>query len=346
MTTDATQTHDEPISPPHDAAAARPPGAAEEPAEESADVLRLQPRLLPRADGLYYVSEILVYHDEAFVEAAFASVLRRPPAPEEFQQTLADLRGGAREKIDILRDLARTAEGRSQSAFERIAGLRQSRLAELARSLPVVGHLWQIVAAVIRLPVALRHQRQFEAYALAQQQQIADHVNLRRLGDRVAAELRLAVDDASAAVSMLSDALAEISARHAERLSHLARQLEEATRRLEGAERRLAGHDAHLDDHAGWFGEYSQGLEEHGRHLAEHTAQLSEHGRRLDSQQEFLIREQQAIVEAQKAAVTVAEENLREAASEQGRELAALSARVDELRAAIDSAREAIGGKV
>ncbi|HLL76622.1 MAG TPA: hypothetical protein VK421_15315 [Pyrinomonadaceae bacterium] len=357
MTSEATQIQDEPQPQQHDGPVAPPPPSA---ADEPAEVLRLQPRLAPRADGLYYVHEILAYHDEAFVEAAYASVLRRAPTPEEFQQTIGDLRGGAREKIDILRDLARSSEGRSLSAFERIAGLRQSRLAEMARSLPVVGHLWQILAAVVRLPTALRHQRQFEAYALAQQQIIADHINVRRLGDSVAAELRLAIDDASAAVSMLSDSLAEISARHgerqsrlAQRIEHTAAQLEQATRRTEEAERRLAGHDARLDDHAGWFAEFSRGLEEHGRQLEDqgrqlgaHAAQLAGHGRRLDAQQEFLIREQQAIVEAQKAALAAAEEDLRETASEQRRETDALAARVDELRAAIDAAREAVGGKV
>lgn len=119
MTSEATDTHDEPKLTRRDEAAARQPRAAEEPG----GVLRLQPRLMPRADGLYYVSELLAYHDEAFVEAAYASVLRRPPAEEELRHTLSDLRNGAREKIDILRDLARSAEGKTQAAFERIAGL-------------------------------------------------------------------------------------------------------------------------------------------------------------------------------------------------------------------------------
>ena len=298
MTGEANPPHDEPKLRPGDSAG-RPPRAD----DESADVLRLQPRLVPRADGLYYVTEILGYHDEAFVEAAYASVLLRQPADEEFRRTLSDLRGGAREKIDILRDLARSEEGRSKSAFERIAGLRRSRLAELARSLPLVGRLWGTLAAVVRLPTALRHQRQFEAYVLAQQQLIADHVNARRLGDRVAAELRLAIADASAAVSMLSDSLAEISARHAEQQSQLARRLEEAERRV------------------------------------------AEHAARLDAQQEFLVREQQAIIEAQKAALAGAEAGLRETFSKQRRELAALAARVDELRAAVEAARESVGGK-
>jgi hypothetical protein len=367
MTTEATQTQDEQTPPrdddatveagaPREAGATVEAPAAAPPAREFAgpgDALQLQPRLLPRADGLYYVSELLAYHDEAFVEAAFASVLRRQPSDEEFRNTLADLRNGAREKIDILRDLGRSKEGKSQSAFERIAGLRQSRLAELARSLPGVGHLWQILAAVARLPLALRHQRQFEAYALAQQQRIADHVNSRRLGDLVVSQLQLAINDVSASVSMLSDAMAEMGARHAERHSQLAhrfnraagqleaaeRRLDEATRRMEEAERRLAAHDARLDDHAGWFAEYSRGLEDHGR-------QLTEQARRLDAQQEFLVREQQSIVEAQKAAVASAEEDLNAAVSAQRRELVALAARVEELRAAIEAARESVGGKV
>lgn len=292
---------------PREEAAAGPARAPAQPAAERDDALRLQPRLVPRADGLYYLSEILSYHDEAFVEAAFAAVLLRPPADEEFRRALADLRGG-REKLDLLRDLARSAEGKAQAAFDRIAGLRQSRIAEFARGLPVVGHLWQILGAIVRLPVALRHQRQFEAYALAQQQRIADHINARSPGgdafERVFAELRLAVADASAAVSLLSDALAETTARHAEQQTQLARRLE----------------------------------------TAEHL--LTDHAKRLDAQHEFLVGEQRAIVEAQKAALASAEEGLRETADEQRRELAALSARVDELRAALAAARAPGGGKV
>jgi DNA repair exonuclease SbcCD ATPase subunit len=326
MTSEAIGPHDELKLPPRDGSAAHPRAAAGGPA----DVLRLQPRLVPRADGLYYVSEILAYHDEAFVEAAFASVLRRPPADEEFRQTLADLRNGAREKIDILRDLARSAEGKSLSAFERIAGLRRSRLAEFARSLPVVGPLWQILTAIVRLPVALRHQRQFEAYALAQQQRIADHFNAR-LSDE-------ALADASGAVSLLSDAMAEMAARHGEQLSQLARQLERAAARLDEVGRGL--------EEAGRLGaEHAARLEAHGAQLGEHGRRFEEHGRRIDAQQEFLIREQQAIVEAQKAALADAGEELGAAVSEQRRELAALSARVDELRAALDAERASAGGK-
>ena len=335
MTTDAGQTQDE-LSPPRDETTTRDgaatPRESTAPREDVAprEVLRLQPRLMPRADGLYYVSEILAYHDEAFVEAAFASVLRRAPAEDEFRHTLADLRNGAREKIDILRDLARSAEGKSQVAFDRIAGLRQSRVTQYLRGLPVLGHLWQILAAIIRLPVALRHQRQFEAYALAQQQRIADHLNAPS-GERTAAiehdaaELRLAVADANAAVSLLSDALAETTARHAEQQSQLARHVGQVTRQLEQAE---------------------HGLREAERRLNEHAARLEDHGRRLDAQQEFLVREQQAVVEAQKAALASAEEDLRETASEQRRELDALAARVDELRAAVAAARAFGGGKV
>lgn len=319
MTSGTSQPHEE-TKLQADDSATQSSHAADEPGE----VLRLQPRLVPRADGLYYVSEILGYHDESFVEAAYAAVLRRPPAAEELRQALSDLRNGAREKIDILRDLARSEEGKSQLAFERIAGLRRSRLAEALRRLPVVGRLWQVLAAVVRLPTALRHQRRFEAYALAQQQHIADHVNLQRRRpdaqqrlvadqlnaqerrvaerldaerryhdeerERLAAELRQAVTDASAAISLLSDALAEVSARQAE--------------------------------------------------------QQSQHARRLDAQQEFLVREQQAVVEAQKAALADAGEELGAAVSEQRRELAALAARVDELRAALEAARESVGGKV
>lgn len=363
MESEAGQAQDEPKQPARDDGAALPgrgaagtasdtasqpaPAAAPQDGERD-EVLRLQPRLVPRTDGLYYVNEILGYHDEAFVEAAYAAVLLRRPEEEEFRNTLADLRGGAREKIEILRELARTAEGKSKLAFERVAGLRQSRLAEFVRGLPLVGHLWRVIAAVARLPKALRHQRQFEAYALAQQQLIADFLNAHRPGDLAdaqrpaefdASQLEASIADASAAVSMLSDAMAEMGARHADQLSQVVRRLEEA-------ERRLAGNDARLEDHAGWFGEYGRGLEDHGRQLTQLGQRLDEYSRRLDAQQEFLTREQHSIVEAQKAAIADAKEDLSAAVSAERRELAALAARVKELRAAIEAAHESAGGKL
>lgn len=345
MTSEASQPRDEPKSPAGETTVRA--------GYETADSLRLQPRLMPRADGLYYVSEILAYHDEAFVDAAYAAVLRRQPSDEEFRGALADLRGGAREKIDILRDLASSAEGRSQSAFERIAGLRRSRLAGFARSLPVVGHLWQVLAALIRLPVALSHQRRFEAYALAQQQLIADHLNTqrRRIADQLDAQERRIADELSAQRQLVVDQLGAQERRVAERLDAERRHHDEATEHLAARLREV-------------IGEMRQGADELRQAIAEASAAVSllsdamseiyarqtEHqsqlNRRLDAQQEFLVREQQAIVEAQKAALADAEAELSAAASAGRRELAALSARLDELLESIGAARGPAGGKV
>ena len=285
--------------------------------------LRLQPEFITRDDGRYHVAELLAFHDRPFVEAAFRAVLRRAPSPAESHATLSDLRNGRRAKIEIVRALARSEEGARQRATERVAGLKQSPFAAGVRDLPVVGHLWRVAAAVFRLPALLRDQQRFEAYALAQQQQIVEHFDARqhdfeaaelRLADAVeAVELRLAdaveavelrLADAAAALSLLSDALAEISARHAEEQTRLARQ-------IGGVEQRAA-----------------------------------EQRRLLDGQQEFLIREQQAIVEAQKAALAAAEERLRELLSAHRRELAELSERVRSLPAAAGAAREAAGEEV
>jgi hypothetical protein len=328
MTDEISQPPGETMPPRDDATAMIPPrndaATAAAPRTDAASTagspLLLQARLAPRADGLYYVSEILAYHDEAFVEAAFAAALRRAPDDAERRDALTDLRGGVRAKIEILRDLARSEEGRRLSAFERVAGLRQSALARRVRQLPLVGYLWRVAAAVARLPMMARHQQQFEAYTLAQQQRIADHLNAgeRRLADLLGdqsrqneealesavAELRLAVADASAAISMLSDAMAQTVARHGDEQSLLARRLAEAER--------------HLSEHAG----------------------------RLDAQQQFLIREQQTIVEAQKAALADAEQEWREAVAAQRRELAAVAARVDELRAKAGAARASTGDQV
>lgn len=192
----------------------------------SLPLLRLQSVFKPRADGRCRVEELLMYHDRAFVESAYAATLGRAPEASELAATLADLRASRRGKIEIIEDLARSPEGARAGASERIEGIGGADWKRRVRRLPVVGYLWQLLSSIVRLPVALRHRQEFETYALAQQQLIADHFNEQQqqlawffdeqrmiLYRHIADELQRAVADANAATSMLSDALAELSGR-------------------------------------------------------------------------------------------------------------------------------------
>jgi hypothetical protein len=284
--------------------------------------LRLQVALEPRADARYHVDQLLSFHDRAFVESAYAATLGRAPTNDELSVTLGDLRTSRREKREIVEDLIGSEEGALVGARERVEGIAQSGWKRRVRSLPVIGYLWQLLASVARLPVALRHQREFEAYALAQQQLILEHVNYtqERALDKARDEIRRLVGligDAQAAVSLLSDALAGLAARQAEAHADLARRIDatrsEVESRIDAARESI-----------------------------------------IDTQQEFLTREQHAIVEAQKAALAEIEGRLAETLASQRDALAKLSSLVakmparvkDESRASLEGAGKREGGDV
>ncbi|MDT7541195.1 MAG: hypothetical protein QOE33_1099 [Acidobacteriota bacterium] len=177
--------------------------------------LRLQVALEPRADARYRVDQLLAFHDRAFVESAYAATLGRVPTHDELSATLADLRDARRDKREIVEDLIESEEGARVGARARVEGVEGAGWKRRARSLPVIGYLWQLLAGIARLPLAQRHQREFDAYVLAQQQIIVDHLNEKG-----------PFAEALAAISLLSDALAGLAARQAEARDHFARRMD------------------------------------------------------------------------------------------------------------------------
>ena len=149
----------------------------------------------------YHVGELLRYHDRAFITHAYAALCKRPPTDAELARTLEDLRGGRRSKLEIIADLAAQTDVRA-----RVEGLPSPVSRRLGR-LPLVGRVLRVLHALMRLPMLVEHQQQFEAYATGQQQRIADHIN---------AVLAPTIADACEGVIMLSDALADLSQRHAQ----------------------------------------------------------------------------------------------------------------------------------
>ncbi|MCA1815117.1 MAG: hypothetical protein LC746_01685 [Acidobacteria bacterium] len=277
--------------------------------ETSPPPLRLQEPLDPRTFAGCRAEELFAFHDRAFVESAYAAALGRAPDAGELRATLADLRGGRRDKREIVADLCASEEGARVGAGARVVGVGAPGFGRRLRRAPLVGYVWRLLASLARLPTALRHQREFELYTLAQQQQIADFVNdgrrrhdeqLRLLGlrldeeiARAHADLRGAVADAHEAVSMLSDAVATLDARQAEERAHLEALIAEQRHALEG-----------------------------------HQRALEAQRRRLDAQEEFSVQEQHAIVEAQKAVLAEIESRLTESHEARRRALEESGARV------------------
>lgn len=166
--------------------------------------LGLQPEFHPRPDDQYHINDLLQYHGRDFVRNAYRAILKREPDAVGLADHLENLASGRFNKVDVLASLRFSGEGEREQV--RIAGLKWPAAMRRAGRIPLIGYLIQIMIAVGRLPLLLRHQRQYEFYHLAQQQQIIDHNNQvhRQLAED---SNRLTEDN-----DQLAEALARISA--------------------------------------------------------------------------------------------------------------------------------------
>jgi hypothetical protein len=303
----------------------------------SSPVLRLQAALDPRAFVRCRVEELFVFHDRAFVESAYAATLGRAPDDAEMAATLADLRAARRDKREIIEDLCASEEGARVGAQSRVAGVGASVWQRRARRLPFIGYLWQLVAGVARLPTALRHQREFESFALAQQQLIADFIN----------EQQRRLDDERQQLIEQQRQLEEQQRRISEEHWRLAESLDE---RLSLAQRRLDELDEHRAEFSRALADFRLAVTDAHEAISMlcdavatlDTRQADERAHleaRLEAQEEFSISEQHAIVEAQKAVLAEIEERVAEADAVRRRALEELSRRVTALADALEEAR-------
>lgn len=205
-----------------------PGGSLQQHAPTISPPLGLQPEFHPRKDNQYQLDDLLKYHGADFVRNAYRAVLKREPDAAGLADHLESLASGRFNKVDVLASLRFSPEG--QRSQVRIDGLsRASRVRRLGR-VPLLGYLLQVLIAVARLPLMLRHQRQYEFYHSAQQQQIVDHSN------RVHQQL-------SEYSAQLAAALAQTIAgaeRDAGQLQALAAQLRELAGRQDSIENRLS----------------------------------------------------------------------------------------------------------
>src|SRR5215212_3870775 len=135
--------------------------------------LKLQPALEKREQ--YHLNDLLGFHDEAFVSNAYKVILKREPDDAGFAQYLKDLRSGRYSKIDILRSLKFSPEGRSANV--QVNGLGKLTFFRKLYRVPIAGYLLRLGVAVARLPVLITHHRQLEAHTAAQLERVANHVN-------------------------------------------------------------------------------------------------------------------------------------------------------------------------
>ena len=144
--------------------------------EHKPPALKLQPDFQPHPQDHYHVNDLLRYHDRAFVEAAYRAVLKRSPDEAEFLRDLKRLRSGYVNKIDLLADLRFSTEGKAKNV--QLGGLLAPAIVRRLGQLPLIGYPIRLGIALLRLPNLVRDQREFAGYILAQNQEMADFINL------------------------------------------------------------------------------------------------------------------------------------------------------------------------
>lgn len=290
--------------------------------------LCLQRAIEPRADGRYSFAELSAFHDLAFVESAYTAVLRRAPTRAELSATLADLRALRREKIEIIRGLINSADGADAKA--RISGVGTTDWKQRARRLPFVGSLWELLSSLARLPRILRDRREFESYALAQQQVIIDLVNSQQqvIADHVNTQQQIIVNRITAQQQFVADHIAA-------QQQAIVNQVEAARRADdERADAQQRAFDAQMSIFAAQLGALDEAQTESRQLIGDaikaisilsdalaalatrqsnDEQHLNAHQHRLDAQQEYLAREQHAIIEAQRAVLAEIEARLFDA---------------------------------
>ncbi len=295
--------------------------------------LRLQPDAEQTDAVHYHLDELLRYHDRAFIEHVYAALAKREPTQTELTNTLDDLRSGRRRKIEIIECLLAAQTGGQPTVH--VDGLTSPVRHRLSRW-PVIGYMLRIVRDFARVPLLIQHQQQFEAYALGQQQRIADYMNdvvasaVGQQGDAtLKAQFAATVADAAESVMMLSDSLVELSGRQAE----LQAQVQDLQIRLQDFQTQREQSEAQL--HSALVA-LTEALAEQQQRLDE--SQRAQ-GKEAAGQREFLVQEQRAIVEAQKVAFSELQEQLRALAREHEDKRAELTAEVRDLHALIEGYR-------
>jgi len=132
----------------------------------------VQPAFHAKADGQYHVNDLLCYHDQAFVNVAYRTILRRAPDTDGYSHYLNMLRKGCA-KVDILGRLRYSKEGRAVGT--KMSGLAFTFLLQQVYHIPFLGRFVQILSAICHLPHLERNQRTFENHTILLMEQAQRH---------------------------------------------------------------------------------------------------------------------------------------------------------------------------
>ncbi len=202
----------------------------------------LQPSFLPDPAGRYDVHDLMAFHDGAFVQVAYLSILGRQPDAAGFEHYLTLLHRG-HSKAELLGQMRDSEEGRARGAQVRGLALRY-RLARIFR-LSLIGRLAQIAMAIWQLPVTQRNQRRFEDSMFSVLGQVQE--NARAQSER----LRQAIEALGAGQNLLFDQLERFERRlerHRTRLELIRGAVNSGRARVSTLERAFALQQRTLDE--------------------------------------------------------------------------------------------------
>lgn len=111
--------------------------------------------------NVYHIMDLMVFHDGAFIEIAYTALLRRKPDEIGREHFLFQLRSGKLNKVEILGRLRYSAEGKICKVH--VEGLLTRLLMKLPERVPVIGHVYRFIKALVNLPKTTNNFQCLEA---------------------------------------------------------------------------------------------------------------------------------------------------------------------------------------
>jgi SAM-dependent methyltransferase len=181
------------------------------------DELPVQPRFQADDGNRHHINDLMSYHDQTFVFAAYQTLLRRAPDKDGLHHYLDKLRKGS-SRIEILGNIHYSQEGRRIGVS--IAGLALPYALHKASRFPVIGGPVRFAISIWNLPKLQHRQRIMENQIIqfAEQSAIRTEEALRSI-HKALRELECTCNQtlAYAATKSSHDALQAVLASKAER---------------------------------------------------------------------------------------------------------------------------------
>ncbi len=114
-------------------------------------------------NNIYHVNDFCSYHDQIFIENIFKGLLKRKPDSEEMNHYLLLARQGQMSKKEIVAKIRFSKEGRKKGII--VKGLKVPYMMMLIGKIPLIGFIFKIIMAIIRLPSLMTQIRQLEAHS-------------------------------------------------------------------------------------------------------------------------------------------------------------------------------------